>query len=515
MTSLDKNWMMQVTKYVDFLFKVAKLSHQNRQLAEAMREQEITMKKLSNESADTEATQKELMAIIERIIGSVFRRAGGRPNLAEIAIKIESFLSTVKNYQNKIAIMENTAESDRLHIDELRQKLNSELRNSYAGQRSSPDRQQRGLLGSTAQPGQRLSNQMNSSHSFNKLGKDQDILGRETYSSTRAPMTENPTISMKYRQISPGFSPMEYSRENSANRQGTPERSIYGIRKHYMYMDAQGRNSLANLKTILADIILKSSDPITKEGYAVRKYFVDALLKLESEIDTLCSPSDESPINGNSPSREAIEGRRADVDARNRIVDMGWTPPRSRSKSPYHNKGIFKGGLETMYSPGGELSMVYEDEQELDRYRSEQSKDESRDGAERQDEIRIEEFLSNLGFILKSICRQKKKCREIQKSYSMIDTKVLEMLKFIQRKHPKSDVVGQLSEFLHTSSLAQLSAKIEKLSRIDSLVYKRVMGEFDAVYTKLRERVEDFKRTLDIRRVSLNKIMCKKNIFHN
>lgn len=508
MTSLDKNLMMQVTKYVDFLFKVAKLSHQNRQLAEAMREQEITMKKLSNESADTEATQKELMAIIERIIGSVFRRAGGRPNLAEIAIKIESFLSTVKNYQNKIAIMETTAESDRLHIDELRQKLNSELRNSYAGQRSSPDRQQRGLLGSTAQPGQRLSNQMNSSNSFNKLGKDQEIFGRETYSSTRAPMTENPTISMNYRQISPGFSPMEYSRENSANMQGTPERSIYSIRKNYMYMDAQERNSLANLKSILADIILKSSDPITKEGYAVRKYFVDALLKLESEIDSLCSLGDEPPINGNSP-------RRTDVDVRNRIVDIGWTPPRSRSKSPYQNKGIFKGGLETMYSPGGELSMVYEDEQELDRYRSEQSKDETRDGAERQDEIRIEEFLSNLGFILKSICRQKKKCREIQKSYSMIDTKVLEMLKFIQRKHPKSDVIGQLSEFLHTSSLAQLSAKIEKLSRIDSLVYKRVMGEFDAVYTKLRERVEDFKRTLDIRRVSLNNIMCKKNIFHN
>lgn len=473
------------------------------------------MKQLSNETSNAETSSKEMLAIMEKIIGPVFRGAGGRTNLAEIGIKIESFLSTVKNYQNKIAILEKTAESDRLLIEELRQKLNTELRNSYSGQRPSSDLNQRGPIGSSSVIGQSTNYQRNTSPGFRQPSQEQDTFNRRSYSpSGVSPRVDYSSIH-NYRAVSPGHSPVRYSRENSHSRHASPEKSIYGIRKHYMFMDAQGKNSLASLKSLLAEIIEQASDPVTKEGYAVRKYFVDSLGRLERNIDACCPKPDESPITGNSPLGESLINRNADIDTKNRIVDMNWTPPRSRSKSPYQNKALFKGGLETMYSPSGELSMVYEDDPPLGRYRAEQVREEPTDDAEKQDEARLEEFMGNLGFILKSIARQKKKCRDIQKSYSMIDAKVLEMLKFIQRKHPQSDVVEQLAEFLGTSALVQLSAKIEKLSRIDTVVYKRVMGEFDAVYTKLRERVEDFKRTLDIRRVSLNNIMCKKNIFHN
>ena len=166
----------------------------------------------------------------------------------------------------------------------------------------------------------------------------------------------------------------------------------------------------------------------------------------DSKVATdVSAPAYTNGLNGSKHSSPYAKHSpvRTSVDDYMRQTATGLTHQyaRSRSKSPYSNAGLFKGGDE-MYRPDGYFSSIREEDEH------------PRDLAAKQaDGRQIDDFVSNLAYIVRSIAKLKDRCRGVGKSYDMIDKKVLEMLRFIEAKNPVSDVVHQLRHFLQASAV--------------------------------------------------------------
>ena len=498
--------------------EIVKVSEENARLKDKifalvsnMKEFDQVVKKIERELARCEDTRNILCYHLEKLIGSV---AGGpnNPDLHEIQRKADALLSSHKLAENKARVLEEHLARERAKLAAL-EEVHAQLKDQAAAQ---------ARLGEGSPPrGHLPAPQARFLGSGLKAWQDRPGLFERSLSPQRA----KPQAEARNE-----FSPLGSAglRSFSGSKQNTPERGLFEHRRLVML---NYHRDIADLK-LQVRAILDSAEPVSVEARSVADYYTAALRALESRLLDIVRRAEQNSAGV----AEAV--RQSQLPETPRLAELGPaqtrtarssspyvaatgdtryaggtpSPLRSRSKSPFGaSEALFKGDIREMYQQEGTFSSIREEF--ASSLRRSEAGLRPEPGAP---EIRkIEEFVGNLRYILESIGRLRGKCGQIKQSYGMIDAKVREMVGFLQKKNPQNEAIGHLADFLDSSMARSMERSLENLDKLDSLCYKRVMAEFDGVYSKMREKLEDFKKSIDVRRLCLNSIMSKKNIFHN
>jgi len=459
--------------------EVVKVSEENGRLKDKifalvtnMKEFDQVVKKIERELARCEDTRNILCYHLEKLIGPV---AGGpaSPDLNDIQLKSDRLLSCLKLSESRVKVLEE-------HLAREKSKF-AALGDLH--QKSPPPPVHR-----STQPG---------TGSGLKSWMDRPVYFERSLSPQRSkqPVAEGRTEHSPF--VSAGL------RSFSGSKHNTPDR-LFDHRRQFML---NYHRDIDDLKLHIRSI-LDSAEPVSVEARSVADYYTAALRSLESRLLDIVRRAEQNSAGVAEAVRQAQQQetpRPADrlpqqsrsarstsqfVQAAQDLRFAGGTPSplRARSKGPFGTgEPLFKGDIREMYQEGPFSSINEELAGSLLRS----------DAAERgepdwQEGRKVEEFLGNLRYILESIGRLRGKCGQIKKSYAMIDSKVFEMLRFLQKKNPLNEAIGHLSDFLDSSMARSMDRSLENLDKLDGLCYK-----------------------LDVRRVCLNSIMSKKNIFHN
>jgi chromosome segregation ATPase len=511
------------------------LTDKNRKLVENMKEYDALVKKVEKELAKSDETKKTLLAYLEQILGPIY--GGARlSNTTEVQLKVDTHITKVKKYEERVRALE----------DAIEQEKNKTLEESIGRIRSQPtliSQPPRGSYGPEPIRG--------TSSSFRAINgtryspsKDRD---NSYYGHSPADLDNTRPLYTR------DFSPLGESAGRRSRGASPPDKdkTLYDHRRQHFHCTHE---EYSDLRGMLQKLISGTREPDGLEARETDRYYRDMLVKIELKLEHLVARFERNSQNlqgyaNNKRSQEELprhpsadylqrgglgsihnrsQSHFVNIDINESVNSYkmaGVSPIPSRSRSPFSNAGLFKGVPDKPYYQG-----IYKNPEEEDRSRSRRDERdrnspfriENIDGLIRaespeglKEEVIIDDFLNSLRYILSNISRMKLKCQSIKSSYEMIDNKVFDMLRYIQKNNPQAEVICQLMDFLSSSSLSSISASVEKMSTLDSLCYKRAMNEFESIYLKLKDQTEDLKKTIDLRRASLNSIMCKKNIFHN